>query len=556
MDNNKNQRIGGHVLVDQLLLNGVDTVFCVPGESYLGLLDGLYKTKDKIKLITARHEAGASNMADAYAKLTGKPGICAVSRGPGATNAANGIHTAFQDSTPLILLIGQVSRGEKDREAQQEIEYKDMFAPMAKWVAEINDADRIPEYISKAFYISQSGRPGPVVLSIPEDMLTDIVSCSDASPASIIQASPSVDKINDLYKNLKNAKRPIIIVGGSTWNQTAIDNLTKFVDENKIPVITSYRAQDHFDNRNDNYIGHASYAIEEKTRNRIEDSDFILAIGARLGEVTTLGYKILKVPVPDQFLVHVHPGINEIGSVYSPNIGINSGMQEFAFELSKLQKIDNPAWKNWVEEARSEYLDFIKPSPISGAVNFSEIISYLNDTLEDDAVMIVGSGNNSQWVHRYYQYRGLGSQLVTTSGSMGYAVPAAVAAKIVYPKRTVVSVNGDGCFMMLGQEMATAIQYKLNPIFIVVNNSMLATIRMHQERSYPGRVIGTNLINPDFTALAKAYGAYSETIKKTEDFSGAFDRAVKSGKCSLLEVFVEPKAITPSLEIGKNIGLI
>ncbi len=549
-----NKKIGGHLLADQLCANGVDTIFCVPGESYLGLMDGLYNHRDQIKLITTRHESGAANMADAYAKLTSKPGICLVSRGPGATNASNGIHTAFQDSTPLILLVGQVSRNEREREAQQEIDYKEMFKPMAKYVAEINDADRIPEFISKAFYISQSGRPGPVVLSLPEDMLTDQTTSRTISAPDIFQSSPTKSAIANFYERLKTAKRPIIIVGGNTWTKEAVSKLTKFVDENSIPVLTSYRAQDRFDNRNENYIGHSSYAIPPETRKKIEESDFILALGARLGEVTTQGYSTIKVPEPDQYLVHVHPDINEIGSVYNPNIGIPSGMQEFTAALSSLPKIERPPWTEWCKSGRREYLEFIKPTPMSGSLNLSEVIAYLNETLGDDDIIIVGSGNNSQWVHRYYQYRDLGSQLVTTGGSMGYAVPAAIAAKLVYPKKTVVSFNGDGCFMMLGQEIINAVENELNPIFIIINNKKLGTIRMHQERNFPKRIIGTDILNPDFVALANAYGVDAYRVTDTEEFRSIFEKAKNNHNATLIDLVIEPNVLGPALEIGKNIG--
>ena len=549
-----NKKIGGHLLADQLSANGVDTIFCVPGESYLGLMDGLYNHKEKIKLITTRHESGAANMADAYAKLTNKPGICIVSRGPGATNASNGIHTAYQDSTPVILLIGQVSRNEREREAQQEIDYKEMFKPMAKYVAEINNADRIPEFINKAFYISQSGRPGPVVLSLPEDMLIDETTSRTTPAPDIFQSSPSKTAMDSFYEKLKKAKRPIIIAGGNTWTKDAVKKITQFVNDNSIPVLTSYRAQDRFDNRNENYIGHSSYAIPIETKKRIQESDFILALGARLGEVTTQGYSTLKVPEPDQYLVHVHPGINEIGSVYYPDIGIPSGMQEFASALSSYPKIENPPWREWCRSARKEYLEFIKPTPMSGSLNLSEVMAYLNKTLGDEDIVIVGSGNNSQWVHRYYQYRDLGSQIVTTGGSMGYAVPAAIAAKLVYPKKTVVSFNGDGCFMMLGQEIINAVENKLNPIFIIINNKKLGTIRMHQERNFPKRIIGTDILNPDFIALANAYGIDAYRVTETAEFGDVFEKAKVSQSATLIELIIEPNVLGPALEIGKNIG--
>jgi len=549
MTRTTNLRSGGQILADQLRIQGVDTVFCVPGESYLGLLDGLYEHREAIRVITARNEGGASNMADAYGKLTGKPGICAVSRGPGATFAANGLHTAFQDSTPLILFIGQVSRSERDREAQQEIDYHDMYRPMAKWVAEISDADRIPEYVSRAFHLARSGRPGPVVLSLPEDMLTDRSEAGDVGPARIVQASPSPAAMVELRERLAQAERPLVIVGGPTWDQRAVDNMTRFVEANGLPVLASYRAQDRFDNRNDHYVGHAAYAIPPDVRKAVEASDLIIVAGPRLGEVTTAGYSMLKVPKPAQTLIHAHPSPDELGRVYAPDLAIATGMGPFAEALAALEPVDGSRWRDWLQAARRAYLDFIKPPPMPGDVNLGEVVVHLSRTLPDDAIMINCAGNNSGWVHRFYQYRGLGSQVVATSGSMGYGVPAAVAASLVHPDRTVVSINGDGCFMMLGQELATAIQYGAAPILIVVNNAMLATIRMHQERVFPGRPIATDISNPDFTALAKAYGAHAETVRRTKDFPEAFERAKKSGRAALIELFIDRTALTPDLQL-------
>jgi acetolactate synthase I/II/III large subunit len=552
MEKTDNLRMGGRLLADQLRIHGVDTVFCVPGESYLGLLDGLYDHREAIRVICARHESGASNMADAYGKATGRPGICAVSRGPGATNAANGLHTAHQDSTPLIMFIGQVSRDERDREAQQEIDYRDMFRPMTKWVAEIDDADRIPEYISHAFHLAQSGRPGPVVLSLPEDMLLDRSAAADARPAKIIQAAPAPAAIAEIRERLEKAERPLVIVGGPTWNQAAVDNMTRFVEANDLPVIASYRVQDRFDNRNEQYAGHAARGPHAEMRKLIETADLIIAAGPRLGEVTTAGYSTIKVPTPTQTLVHAHPDADEIGSVYQPDLAIPSGMGAFAEALAELEPVDSGRWSEWRRAARKGYLDFIQPTDMPGDVNLAEIVVHLSQTLPEDAIMINCAGNNSGWVHRFFQYRGYGSQIVATSGSMGYGVPAAVAAKLVYPERTVVSFNGDGCFMMLGQEIATARQYGAAPIFIVVNNTMLATIRMHQEQHFPGRMVATDLVNPDFSALARAYGAHAETVRRTEEFSAAFERCQAAGRISLIEVFTDRNALTPNTTLGGN----
>jgi acetolactate synthase-1/2/3 large subunit len=554
MDQANNLRMGGRLLADQLRIQGVDTVFCVPGESYLGLLDGLFDHRDAIKVICARHEAGASNMAEAYGKVTGRPGICAVSRGPGATNAANGLHTAFQDSTPLILFIGQVSRSERDREAQQEIDYRDFFRPIAKWVGEINDVDRIPEYVSRAFHVAQSGRPGPVVLSLPEDMLMDRTAAADVRPAQVIRASPSAAAIVELRERLAKAKRPLVMVGGPGWTQAAVDDMTKFVEANNLPVMASYRAQDRFDNRNDHYVGHAQRGLNPEMRKLIETADLIIAAGPRLGEVTTASYTTIKVPTPAQSLVHAHPSPDELGSVFAPDQAIATGMPEFAAALAALKPVDSSAWTEWRKAGRAAYLDFIKPTAMPGDVNLAEIVQHLSRTLPEDAIMINCAGNNSGWVHRFFQFRGYGSQVVATSGSMGYGVPAAVAAKLVHPQRPVVSINGDGCFMMLGQEIATGLQYGAAPVIIVVNNAMLATIRMHQEQYFPNRVVATDIVNPDFTALGKAYGAHTETVRKTGEFAAALERCLKAGKLSLIELFIDPNALTPNLTLQQAAG--
>ncbi len=552
-DTQDNLRMGGRVLADQLRIQGVDTIFCVPGESYLGFLDGLYDHRDAIQVICTRHEAGASNMADAYAKATGKVGVCAVSRGPGATNAASGLHTAFQDSTPVVLLVGQVSRSERDREAQQEVEHRDLFRPLAKWVGEINDADRIPEYVSRAFHLAQSGRPGPVVLVLPEDMLIDRTAAADVRPAHVIRPVPSKSDMAKLRALLAAAKRPLMIVGGPTWDQEAVDNLTSFAEANDMPVMASYRAQDRFDNRNDHYVGHANRAINAETRRIVETADLIIAAGPRLGEVTTASYSTIKSPTPTQTLIHAHPSPDELGSVYAPELAIPTGMGAFMKELAEMAPVDSAAWAEWRQTARKVYLDYLRPTPMAGAVNLAEIVAHMSKVLPEDAIMINCAGNNSGWVHRFYQFRGYGSQIVATNGSMGYGVPAAIAAKLVHPEKTVVSVNGDGCFMMLGQEIATAMQYGVAPIFIVVNNTMLGTIRMNQEKSFPKRVVATDLVNPDFTMLARAYGAHAETVRRTDEFPDALERCRAADRMSLIEVFVDRNTLTPSLEIGRNI---
>jgi acetolactate synthase-1/2/3 large subunit len=389
-----------------------------------------------------------------------------------------------------------------------------------------------------------------VVLELPEDMLVDRSGVADARPVRIARPVPPPDAMAELGRRLARAERPLVLVGGPTWTQGAVDDMTRFVEASGLPVLTSYRAQDRFDNRNPHYIGHCRY--NERVE-QVAASDLVIAAGPRLGQVTTAGYTLLDVPNPAQTLIHIHPGGDELGSVYAPDLAINAGMPEFAAALGEVALADGARWRDWLEDGRAAYLKSIEPVAMSGDVNLSEIVIWLSRELADDAVMINGSGNNSGWVHRFYQFRGLGSQLVATSGSMGYGVPAAVVAALVHPERTVVSVNGDGCFLMLGQEMATALQYGLKPIFIVVNNAMLATIRMHQERSFPGRVVGTDIVNPDFAGLGRDFGAHAETVHRTEEFAPAFERARASGRMALIEVFIDRNVLTPALELGRNI---
>ena len=539
-------RTGGHILADQLVVQGVEQIFCVPGESYLDLLDGLYNHQDVTQVITTRHEAAAANMADAYAKLTGKPGICLVTRGPGATNAANGIHTAFQDSTPVILLIGQVARTMADREAFQEMDYRKVFSEMAKWVAEIDDAARIPEYISRAFHVSQQGRPGPVVLALPEDMLRDTVTIPNAKPARPARAAPAPDAMAELHKKLDTASRPMMIVGGPTWSPGAVADSEAFAEANGLPVAVSFRAQDCFNNQNDHFVGTVGIAIDPHLQARIRDSDLIIAAGPRLGEMTTQGFTLFNIPVLSQTLIHVHPGADELGSVYAPDLGINANMGEFFRAARTMAPVDGARWGDWRQRARADYLNFIKPTEVPGTVNPGKIVAWLSETLPDDAIITNGAGNYATWVHRFFQYKRYRTQLGPTSGSMGYGVPAGIAAKIAEPERSVVAFAGDGCFQMLGQELATAVQYGANVIIIVVSNGILGTIRMHQERRYPARVIGTDLNNPDFVKLAGAYGAFGIRVERTEDFEAAFTSAQQSGKPALIELRLDPDVISPT----------
>ena len=539
------RRTGGQILIDQLLIHGVDMAFGVPGESYLAALDALYEARNRIRFITCRQEGGACNMAEAYGKLTGRPGICFVTRGPGATNASIGLHTAFQDSTPLILLIGQVARDQAEREAFQEVDYRRMLGPLTKWVAEIDDARRIPELVSQAFHRATSGRPGPVALALPEDMLTDIVETADAGPYSPVQAYPAPADLERMTTILADAKRPLMIVGGGGWSKESAADITAFAEANSLPVGAAFRRQDIVDNLSPCYVGDVGIGINPKLADRVTGCDVLLVVGARLGEMTTGGYSLVDIPRPRQTLIHVHAGAEELGRVYQPALAINAGVAAFASAASALPALAAPAWRDWTAAARADYLANIAVSPVPGPVQMGEIVAFMRGRLPPDTILANGAGNYTVWLNRFYTYRGFRTQLAPTSGAMGYGVPAAIAAKAVHPERPVISWNGDGCFMMNGQELATAVQHGLAVVFVVVNNGMYGTIRMHQERHYPARTIGTDLVNPDFVALARAYGALGETVTRTEEFAPALERALAAGKAALIEIRLDPEAITP-----------
>ena len=546
MKNEQKSRTGGQLLVDALKVHGVDTAFCVPGESYLAVLDALYDAREAIKLIVCRQEGGAANMAEAYGKLTGKPGICLVTRGPGATNAAIGVHTAFQDSTPMILLIGQVGGDFVEREAFQEVDFRRMYGQMAKWVASIDRAERVPEYLSHAFHCAMSGRKGPVVLALPEDMLTQTAVAADTDPYHEVVAHPGAGDIAKLRVMLAAAEQPLVILGGSGWNARACADLRQFIEANGLPAVCAFRFQDLFDNSHANYAGDIAMGVNPKLAQRVKDADLLLVIGARLGEMTTSGYTLLSVPRPAQKLIHVHAGAEELGRVYQGDLLINSGMPQIAAALAALPPVEAKAWRAWTQSAHADYLEWTKAKTMPGRLQLWDIVDFLKLRLPADAILTNGAGNYTGWLHRYYQHRTFRTQLAPTSGAMGYGVPAAIAAKIVHPERTVVSWNGDGCFLMCGQELATAAQYGANVIFIVVNNGMYGTIRMHQEREYPARVHGTALANPDFVLLARAYGLQGELVEDTSEFAAAFERAASAGKPALIELRIDPQAITPN----------
>jgi acetolactate synthase-1/2/3 large subunit len=538
-------RSGGQVLVDALKIHGVDTVFCVPGESYLAALDALHGARNSIRVISCRQEGGAANMAEAYGKLTGRPGVLFVTRGPGACNAAIGVHTARQDSTPMVVFIGQVASDQEEREAFQELDYRRFYGPLCKWAAQVERADRIPELVSQAFHRACAGRRGPVALALPEDMLRRRVAVDDAGPYRAVQAGVSSESLSLLRRMLARAARPFMIVGGGGWTPQACARLVAFAEANDLPTGASFRCQDRFDNTHRNYAGDVGIGINPKLAQRIRDADLILAVGARLGEITTQGYTLLEPPRPKQQLVHVYPDPDELGRVYQADLAICAGIEEFAREASALPPVDTAKWRPWSGQAREDYLAHLKPSAgLPNALDMAAVMSHLNGALPDDGILTTDAGNFSGWMQRFYQYRGYPTQLGPTSGAMGYGIPAAIAARLVFPDRPVVGFCGDGGCLMTGQEIATAVHYGIDPVILVINNDMYGTIRMHQERDYPGRVMGTALTNPEFTVWAKSFGAYGELVTKTEEFPGAFERARNAGRIALLELRIDPELIT------------
>lgn len=538
-------RGGGQILVDQLVGHGAELAFGVPGESYLPVLDALHDSP--LRLIVARHEAGAANMAEAYGKLTGRPGICLVTRGPGATHAAVGVHTAFQDSTPMLLLVGQVTRSALGREGFQELDLPRVFGGLAKWAAQIDDVGRIPEIVAHAWSLALSGRPGPVVLALPEDVLADSADVDDAPPHRPSAASPGAAELGRLAEMLREAERPLAIVGEGGWSAAAARDVAAFAEAQRIPVAVSFRCQDYVDNRSPVYAGHAGLGMDPALARRIREADLLLAIGGRLGEVPSDGYTLLRVPAPAQQLVHVHPDPDELGAVYQPELGIVSGLPQFAAAARAIAADESLArrealvaqahadWERWLLEARE----------LPGELQLSAVIGTLRERLPPEAIVTCGAGNFTIWVHRYYRFTRYPSQLAPQSGAMGYGFPAAVAAAALHPDRPVVCISGDGDFLMTGQELATAVQERLSLVVLVVNNGMYGTIRMHQERRYPGRRVGTDLVNPDFAAYAQAFGAYGAVVEEDDQFAAAFEQAMGADGPALLELRVDPEAITP-----------
>jgi acetolactate synthase I/II/III large subunit len=545
---NDGTRTAAEVLIDQLVIHGVRQMFCVPGESYIAALDACHDRD--IAVTICRQESGAAIMAEAQGKATGRPGICFVTRGPGATNAAAGVHIARQDSTPMILFVGQIAREMREREAFQELDYRAVFGTMAKWATEIDDPTRIPELISRAFYTATSGRPGPVVIALPEDMLVERIAVPDAPAFEPVETWPGATDMSRLQKLLWAAERPILLLGGSRWSEPACAAVARFAQRFALPVATTFRRAHLFDPDHPCYAGDLGIGPNPKLLARVKGADLILLVGGRLGEMPSQSYTLLDIPGPRQTLVHVFPGVEELGRVYRAHLPINAAPTAFAAALEGLQP---PAELRWQGETPVAHADFLawtdKPTKVPGPVNLGEIVVALRDKLPADAVICNGAGNFSIWVHRYMRYRRYGTELAPISGSMGYGIPAAIGMKRLAPDRTVVAFAGDGDFLMTGQEFATAVQYDLPVIVIVADNGMYGTIRMHQERHYPGRVVGTGLKNPDFAAYARAFGGYGATVEKTADFLPAFEAAQKSGKPAILHLKVDPEALTPTMSL-------
>ena len=538
-------RTGGQLIVDALEVNGVDRLFCVPGESYLAVLDALHDSK--IETVVCRQEGGAAMMADCYGRLTGKPGICFVTRGPGATNASAGVHIAAQDSIPMILFIGQVARDMMEREAFQEVDYKAFYGSIAKWVVEINDARRIPELVTRAFAVATSGRPGPVVIALPEDMLTEEVETVVPVAYTPVETRPGDAEISAMVELLEKSERPFVVLGGTRWTEEAVEKMCAALERWSLPVGCSFRRQALCDQLHPNYAGDIGIGINPKLASYIKDADLILLIGSRFGEMPSSSYTLMKSPYPDQKLVHVYPDPEELGRVYRPTVAINATPSSFADAFAETAPSRTPVWANRTAELHQNYLEWSTPPATGpGKVLMGPIMQHLEQVLPEDAIICNGAGNFATWMHRFHRYRRFNTQAAPTSGSMGYGLPAGVAAKHIFRDREVIVWAGDGDFMMHGQEFATAIQYDLPIIVVILNNGIYGTIRMHQEREYPGRVSGTMLTNPDFAALARAYGGHGETVEETSQFAEAFARARQSGKPAIIDVKLDPEAITPA----------
>ena len=542
------KRTGGRILVDQLRIQGCDRIFTVPGESFLAVLDALHDAPE-IDLTVCRQEGGVAYMADADGKMTGRPGVAFVTRGPGATNASPGVHVAFQDSTPMILFIGDVARRDRDREGFQEIDFPAFFGPICKWAARIEDARRIPEYIYRAYRVATAGRPGPVVLALPEDMLTDEVEALDRPLVPPVAEEPDPGAVQALFELLKDAAAPIAVVGGADWSPRAAHHFANFAFRHGIPVAAAFRRQDSIDNKCGVYAGQLGYGPNPKLQQRVREADLILAVGTRLGESTTDGYTLITPDHPGQTVVHVHPDPNELGHVYHADLPICADMGEFAEMVDDWQDPDLVRF-TCGEQAHVEWLEWSEPRPREGVqLDLGPCVAAMRERLPENTIICNGAGNFSGWWHRYWRYGCMPTQLAPTSGTMGYGLPAAVAAAIRFRDRPVVCVAGDGDFLMNGQELATAAQYDADLLVIIVDNGAYGTIRMHQEREYPKRISGTQLANPDFAALARAFGGTAETVDKTEDFAPALDRALGQKGIRLIHCRTDVEQITNATTI-------
>ncbi|CAA7623448.1 Thiamine pyrophosphate-requiring enzyme [Candidatus Terasakiella magnetica] len=537
-------RTGGAILADALIAQGADTVTCVPGESFLPFLDAAWDRRDRLKVLAFRHEGGAAYAAEAHGKLTGRPGVCFVGRGPGAAHAAVGVHTAFQDSTPMVLLVGQVDRPNRGREAFQEVELRQMFQPLAKRVEEINDAARLPEAVARAFAAALGGRPGPVVLILPEDVLAETTQVADVQRLALAFAHPGPCRMEALAEMLGRAQRPLAIVGGGGWSAEAASLFTAFAEAWTLPVAAAFRRQDIVCNDSAAYVGELGFSMAPSLGQRVRDADLILAVGTRLGEIDTANYTLLRSPNPDQSLIHVFPEAEELGRVFRPALAITAAMLPFARAATRLAPPAEKPWSAWSAAARAEHLENRKPNPCPGTLDMGLVMGQLAERLPADAIICTGAGNYTGWPQRFHRFRSFPTQLAPANGSMGYGLPAALAAKALHPEKTVIAFAGDGCFLMTAQEMATAKLHQLAPVVIVIDNGMYGTIRMHQEANHPGRALATDLANPDFAAMARSFGAWAETVERTEDFAPALDKALAAGTLALLHLKLDPEAIT------------
>ena len=550
-------RSGARLLVDQLLVQGVDRVFCVPGTSYLPVLDALRDTS-LIRLVVNRHESGSAFMAGAYARLSGQPGVAFVSRAPGAANAVIGVHTAFHDSTPLVLFVGQMATAFAGREAFQEVDCARLFGPISKGVAQIDRADRIPELVAHAFQLAVSGRPGPVVLAVPEDVLAQGTEAADAACHEPLQAAPSDTQVAALRRLLGRAQRPIVIVGGSGWTQAACDNLKRWAEANGLPVACAFRRQDLFDNRHPNFCGELGASVNPALAQRVQSADLVIAIGARLDEATTAAYTLLEAPRPQQALVHVHQGIEELGRVYQATLPICSGMPQFASRLAMMTPIEAPPWRGALTAARTDYEAWQQRPAVcvrgARGVDLWDVVQELTRALPSDAILAHGPGAHAAWLHRFYRYVALGSQLAPAADSLGYGVPAGIAAKMVAPERTVVAVTGDGDFLATAHELATAVLHRVGLPIIVFNNGMFGTVRMQQERQFPGRAYGTDLANPDFARLAESFGVHGSVVATSDGFAEALAEALAYTRAqhlpAVIELRCDPDVITPEATLS------